>query len=276
VKYIIAIFVFITIHFFALAQFDFGLTAAQTKALGGTQTVQQHAFSAVENPAGLAELEAYTLGISAQNHYLLEGLNSFTLAAALPVKSSTFGVGLQYHGFDAYTEMKAGLAYGRKLLDNLTIGGEIHAYYLNIANYGSNAFVNFELGIQANLTKQLLIGAHLKNPIKINVTEDNQLPVPTTISAGLKYTASAKAQVMVEAEKIVNRDAIFKAGLHYRFNQTFALLMGINTEPAVFSTGISWQIQNFEVVVGSTYHTILGYSPVVGLNLLPNSNNDAQ
>lgn len=247
------------------AQFDFGLTNAKTEALGGVQTVHQHVFSAIENQAGLAELNAIAVGITAQNQYLLEGLNSFALAAALPTNSGTFGLGIQYQGFKEYTEMKAGVAYGRKLLDNLTIGGQIHAYYLNISNYGSATFVNFDLGLQANLTKQLLIGAHIKNPIKMKVTENGQLPIPATINAGLQYSASEKAKVMVEAEKAVNRDVLFKAGLYYQFNDAFALMMGVKTDPAVFSMGVSWQLQSLEIVLGSTYHTVLGYSPVLSI-----------
>lgn len=251
------------------AQFDFGLTNAKTEALGGIQTVQQHAFSTIENQAGLAELNAVSIGLTAQNQYLLEGLNSFALVAALPTNSGNFGLGMQYQGFNEYTEMKAGIAYGRRLLDNLTIGGQIHAYYLNITNYGSATFVNFDLGLQANLTKQILIGAHIKNPIKREVTENGQLPVPATITAGLQYAASKKARVMVEAEKAVNRDAIFKAGLFYQLNESFAIMMGVKTDPAVFSMGVSWQLQSLEVVLGSTYHTVLGYSPVLSIGFSP-------
>lgn len=264
---------FILMQYTAMAQFDFGLTSAQTEALGGVQSVQQHAFSAVENQAGLATLNSVSVGVTAQNQYLLEGLNNFALAAALPTNSGTFGLGMQYQGFKTYTEMKAGIAYGRQLLDNLSIGAQIHAYYLNIGNYGSKTLVNFDLGLQANLSKQLLLGAHIKNPIKIKVTEDGQLPIPATISAGLQYTASAKAKVMVEAEKSVNRDALFKAGLSYQFNEAFGLMLGVTTDPAVFSMGLSWQWQSLAFVLGSTYHTVLGYSPVLSIGFSPQSSN---
>jgi len=273
VKIIITFIAFILVPNMLLAQFDFGLTSAKTEALGGVQSVQQHAFSAIENQAGLATLNSVSIGITGQNQYLLEGLNNFALAAALPTNSGTFGLGIQYQGFKTYTEMKAGIAYGRQLLDNLNIGAQIHAYHLNITNYGSKTMVNFDLGIQAELTNQLLIGAHIKNPIKINVTEDEQLPIPTSITAGIQYSASNKAKVMVEAEKTVNRDALFKAGLHYQFNEDFTLLLGVTTNPAVFSMGVSWQVQSLEIVLGSTYHTVLGYSPVLSIGFAPKASN---
>ncbi len=272
-KIIATLIAFSLMHFAALAQFDFGLTAAKTQALGGVQSVQQHAFSAIENQAGLATLNSISIGVTGQNQYLLEGLNNFALAAALPTNSGTFGVGIQYQGLKTYTEMKAGIAYGRQLLDNLSIGAQIHAYHINISNYGSRTLVNFDLGIQAELTKQLLIGAHIKNPIKINVTEDEQLPIPTTLTAGLQYTASTKAKVMVEAEKTVNRTVLFKAGLAYQLNEAFGLLLGVTTDPAVFSMGVSWQVQSLAIVLGSTYHTVLGYSPVLSIGFAPKASN---
>lgn len=277
VKIIATFIAFSLVPFILLAQFDFGLTAAKTEALGGVQSVQQHAFSAIENQAGLAALKSISVGVTAQNQYLLEGLNNFGLAAALPTSSGTFGVGIQYQGLKTYTEMKAGIAYGRQLLDNLSIGAQIHAYHLNITNYGSKTLVNFDLGIQAELTKQLLIGAHIKNPIKMNVTQDEQLPIPASITVGLQYSASNKAKVMMEAEKTVNRTVLFKAGLAYQFNEAFELLLGVTTDPAVFSMGISWQLQSLEIVLGSTYHTVLGYSPVLSIGFAPKaSNSDKQ
>jgi len=273
VKNIAVLITFILMPYLLWAQFDFGLTAAQTEALGGVQSVQQHVFSAIENQAGLANLNSIAIGITAQNQYLLEGLNNFALAVALPTNSGTFGLGMQYQGFKTYTEMKAGVAYGRRLLDNLSIGTQIHAYYLNITNYGSKTLVNFDLGLQAELSKQLLIGAHIKNPIKLNVTENGQLPIPATITAGLLYTASKKAKVMVEAEKSVNRDALFKAGLSYQFNEAFGLMLGVTTDPAIFSMGLSWQWQSLAFVLGSTYHTVLGYSPVLSIDFAPKTPN---
>jgi len=121
------------------------------------------------------------------------------------------------------------------------------------------------LGLQADLTSQLLIGAHIRNPIKMNVTADGQLPVPATITAGLKYTASQKAIVMAEAEKTVNRPVIFKAGLQYSFIDAFTLLLGVKTDPAAFSFGARWQIKSLEVVLATSYHTVLGYSPVLSV-----------
>jgi len=46
----------------------------------------------------------------------------------------------------------------------------------------------------------------------MKVTENGQLPIPAT------------------------RDVLFKAGLYYQFNEAFALMMGVKTDPAIFST----------------------------------------
>jgi len=58
----------------ANAQFDFGAVNAQSEALGGIQSVEQNAYSTIGNQAGLAGLTNFSVGLSAQNRYLLEGL----------------------------------------------------------------------------------------------------------------------------------------------------------------------------------------------------------
>ena len=42
---------------------------------------------------------------------------------------------------------------------------------------------------------------------------------------------------------------------------------------AVFSMGVSWQWQSLTFVLGSAYHTVLGYSPVLSIGFSPQSAN---
>jgi len=248
-----------------VAQSNFGTSNAYTAALGGAETTHQQVFSLFDNPAGLAGLAQFSAGVSSKNSFLIEGLYSFSAAVAVPTKSGNFGTGFQYRGYEGYTELKANLAYGRKLLDNLSVGASINAYNLNITNYGSSTVVNAQIGLQAQLSKQLLLGANISNPIKTTLTEDEQHILSTTISAGLRYRPSDKATVYVEGEKSLSEAAIFKGGIAYKIINNFELMVGATSSIEAFTAGFSWQFNSIQILFAGNYHTVLGFSPVVSI-----------
>lgn len=248
------------------AQFNFGASNAKTAAIGGAATTHQYVFSAIDNQAGLAGLNNFSVGINTKNSYLVEGLYSLSAAVGLPTKSGTFGAGLQYKGYEGFTALKANIAYGRKLFENLNIGASVNAYQLSISNYGSTTVVNAQIGLQAKLSQQLLLGANINNPIKISLSEDGQSVLPTTITAGLRYQPSTKTAVYVEGEKNLTEAAIFKGGLSYEIANSFELMIGATSGVDAFTAGLSWQIKSLQIAFAGNYHTVLGFSPTLSLS----------
>jgi len=251
---------------FANAQFNFGASNANTMALGNTATTQQNVFSVIDNQAGLAGVDNILIGVTSNNSFLIEGLYTFTAVTGIPTKSGNFGAGLQYKGYEGYNELKATIAYGRKLFENLNIGASINAYNLNITNYGNTMVINATIGLQAQLSKQLLLGAHISNPVKINLTEDEQSVLPTTLTAGLRYKPSSKASVYVEGEKSISNTAIFKGGLAYQIINNFELMIGAASSVDSFTAGLNWQMKSLQIAFAGSYHTVLGFSPALSLS----------
>lgn len=258
----------ITLCFISLtcfAQFEFGATNARSNGFGDIRVVNQTPFSAIENQAGLTELENFSVGLSAKNHYLIGSINSLTAAAALPTTSGTFGIGIQYNGIEGYSELKAGLAYARKLFDAFSVGIQLNAYQLSIDQYGNKTLVNFEAGVQAEITNQLIAGGHVSNPIQMAVTEDENLRLPSVVTIGLQYLPSSKLHLMVEVEKSLKQEAIAKAGFEYFLIDQFALRLGVNTNPNMVYAGFGLNFNAFAIDFSASYHPQLGYSPMIGL-----------
>jgi len=247
------------------AQFEFGATNARANGYGDIRVTNQTAFSTIENQAGLTKLENFTIGLSAKNHYLLGAVNSLSAAAALPTTSGTFGLGVQYNGIDGYSEIKAGLAYARQLFDAFSIGIQLNAHQLSIDQYGNKTLVNFEAGVQAEITNQLVAGGHVSNPIQMSVTEDENLRLPSVVTIGLKYLPSEKLNVLAEVEKSLQKDAIIKAGIEYFLLDQFALRMGINSNPNLIYAGFGLNFSSIAIDFSASYHPQLGYSPMIGL-----------
>lgn len=220
--------------------------------------------SIFNNQAGLANLQNMGFILSSEQRFALAELNSFGGGFALPTNSGTFGVSVHYFGFDSYNESKIGLSYARKLMDKLSIGVQFDLLSTQIAEYGSQNFFTFEVGLQSELMENLLIGIHLYNPVKIEIIEDEFLP--TVLRAGATYSPSTKFNLHVEVEKDLDFPFIFKSGVEYALVDDFWLRIGVQTNPTALSFGLGYLFKNgFRFDLASSYHQDLGFSPGIGI-----------
>ena len=78
--------------------------------------------SILNNQAGLAELENMGFLLSAEQRFVLNDLNNFGVGFAIPTNSGTFGISVNYFGFEDFNQSKIGLVYARKLMEKLSVG----------------------------------------------------------------------------------------------------------------------------------------------------------
>lgn len=220
--------------------------------------------SIFNNQAGLADLKKKGFIIAAEQRFLLADLNNFGGGFAMPTRSGTFGLSVHYFGFEKYNESKIGLSYARKLMEKLSVGVQFDMLQTRIAEYESKTFFTFEVGLQAELIENLLIGIHVYNPIRQEVAKDEFLP--STIRAGATYTASKKLLLHAELEKDFDFPFIFKAGIEYELVNNFWMRIGVQTEPTALSFGLGYLLKNgLRIDLASNYHQELGFTPSLGM-----------
>jgi hypothetical protein len=189
-------------------------SGARGIAMGNTGVTFQDIHSAFGNQAGLAWLQGFSATVQGEQRFLIGEIRSVAAAAALPTSSGTFGLNIQYFGFEAFNEQRIGLAYGRQLLENFSIGAQVDLLNTRIQEYGSNMAVTFELGAQARISKQLIFGIHAYSPAEIKILEDEALP--TVFSSGIAYLPSEKVFVTLELEKDIQFPLRVKGGFEYQ------------------------------------------------------------
>lgn len=237
---------------------------ARSAAMGNTGLNFNDINSLFNNQAGLADLEATSFLIAAERKFALADLNNLTAGVALPTSSGTFGISLNYFGFDLYNETKVGLAYSRRLMDKLSVGIQFDMLNTRIPEYGSKNLFTFEIGLQSELSKNLTLGFHLFNPVKLETVEGEYLP--TVIQGGISYAPSKKVLVNVELEKDIDFPFTIRTGIEYEMVDNFWLRLGVNTEPASVNFGIGYLMQNgLRLDIASSYHQELGFTPAVSL-----------
>lgn len=234
---------------------------AKSAALGGTAVMHSDLYSVFSNPAGLARLQGLQAGIYAENRFLISDLSLFAGGLALPTKSGTFGLGFTYFGGPNYNESEANLAYGRKITSKFTAGVSFNFLMLSIPEYGNRSAITFGLGGQYAITPKANIAAHIYNPMRVQLTEDENDLLPTILKFGFSYTPTDQITIQAETEKVMDKVAQFKMGVEYKVIEMLYLRGGYSSAPSQFSFGLGLDLNALKMDIAASYHPVLGYSP---------------
>ena len=203
--------------------------------------------------------------MGSENQFLLSELNEHTAACAIPVNGGVIGVNLNYFGFDLYNETKIGLAFGKQLSKNFNIGVQLD-YSETYIQESTNSLHNFtfKIGIQKQLSKELMLGAHIFNPTTVKLNEDEN--IPSLFRVGLRSDANQKVRVFTEGSLESEQNGNLHLGIEYKIINELALRTGFSTNPAKNSFGIGYSLNKIQIDVAVNKHPILGYSPQISIS----------
>lgn len=243
----------------------FFVGGAHATSLAHTGSVFEGISAIYGNPAGLMTIVDYAVDVSYDRRYSLSQLATVSVAGAKRVGEGAFGVSVSRFGYTAYSESKIGLTYARKLFSKLSIGGSFDYLNYNVANYGSTNRFTFELGIQSQINKRLMLGAYVFSPGSISLTDDQI--IPSRYFMGLKYNASNKANLFVEISKTINRDPDFKFSVDYKIIESFSLRAGANITNSSIHFGPAYRFTNGLQILGAySYDNRLGHTTAISLS----------
>jgi len=250
--------------------FDIG---ARSAGMANASVTISDLWSVHHNQAGLARLEKIAAGIYYENKFLLSELGLKAAAVAIPVGDDqgtrgVFGISMSFFGYSLYNDTKVGLAYSKSFGDKFSAGIQLDYLSTRIGgdfDYGKKGSVVVEGGIQAQLSDNLSIGAHLFNPTRAKIADYDDERVPTIIRIGVDYTFSEKVFVSIETEKDIDFKPVYKAGLEYRAIEELYLRAGISTNPTLNTFGFGLNLKQFTFDFAFSIHQVLGFSPQLSL-----------
>ncbi|HMU45766.1 MAG TPA: hypothetical protein PKC72_05310 [Chitinophagaceae bacterium] len=242
--------------------------AAAYTGLGAYSQNHVDVFSFTSNQASLTQMKNFAAGVYGERRFLLNELNNYSFAAALPTKSGNFGLKALYSGFSDYNETQLGLAYARSLGSRIDIGAQFNYYGIRISGYGNASAIGFELGTVLHITERIHTGVHVSNPVGGKFGKDQQEKLSSIYSIGLGYDASEKFFVSAEIEKEEDRPVNINAGFQYRFIPQLMIRAGVSsaTSSVWGGVGLSWNAIRLDIT--TSYHPDLGITP--GLMILYN------
>ena len=240
---------------------------ARLGGMGNAGTTLIDLWSVRLNQAGLAGLERPTAGMYFQNHWLSEELSMKGLAVALPLGNGTIAISGSDFGYSLYREQQFGVAYAMRFGDGLRAAVQLDYLSTRLGeNYGSSSAVMAELGMQARLTEDLWIGAHLYNPGGATLGGPYDEKIPTLLRVGLGYTFSDKLQMTADVVKDIDRKEQLRMGLEYHPNEVLFIRTGFSTAAVQGHVGVGVRFGQFDMDMAVSFNGDLGATPQLNLN----------
>lgn len=214
----------------------------------------------------MAQLKTGGFGVYGERRFMLEELNAYTVIAAVPTVSGTFGFQGDYFGSAAFNENQLSILYGRKVTKKIDIGVKFNYYTVRISGYGSATAINFEGGAVFHFSDKLHAGIHVYNPSGSKLGKTGHEKLASVYRLGAGYEASDILFISSEIIKEKGRQISVNAGLQYNFHKRVFIRTGISTFTNNSYVSIGLQLGFARIDVNTAYHPHLGFTP--GLLLL--------
>lgn len=224
-------------------------------------------WSVYHNQAGLAGVSSVSAGIHYENKFNVSEFALRAVALAVPARPGTIGFSYSYFGFPSYNENSFGLAFGRFFGENVAAGIRLNYLQIYIAEeYGDARNLTVEGGFIAELAEGFRVAAHVYNPSREKIGNPSRQVLPTIFRFGVGYMFGGKIFATIEAEKELERKAVFRAGLEAGFFDSFYLRTGILSDPVQNSFGLGYVYRGINADMAFTHHQVLGFTPHISLS----------
>jgi hypothetical protein len=255
---------------FSFAQYGTGHpTGARSTGMGNAHVTLSDGWSLFNNIGGMGRVME-SQALFGYDHRL--GLNELTtLAAAMALVQDwgNLGVTVSHFGGTLFNQQNLGIGMSNTL-GITSFGVKLNYFQTNIEGFGRTASPIIELGGLAELTPQLLFGAHIYNLTRSKLSKLSDEYLPMTVKAGLSYRPSDSLMLNVEAEKEILLDPIFKAGLEYNLKNRIWGRTGFHTQPNNFFFGLGFKPRKYQIDYAMSQNYRLGFTHHFSFNLLFN------
>jgi hypothetical protein len=237
---------------------------------GAYSTHFMDAFSFSSNPACIAGMKNFSVGVLTERKWMMKELNAYEFSASGNLGNGGFGIALQRTGDPVYNEQSLDLAYGKNL-GRTELGIRFGFLWDQTSGYGNTGFVSCGVGMRMHITDELITGWELDLPVFGNVGKINPEKGAQLLRMGFGYEPAQYLFLAIQIEKASDRSTNLSASVEYRYGEQFFFSIGVNSAQASLFVKSGWKKNQLCIQVYTMYETVLGFSP--GLVLLWQSKN---
>ncbi len=248
-------------------------TGARSTGMGDASTTVADPYAVGNNVGGLGRLDQFFIYASYEIRYNLIEISRQAAGIIIPLRLGNIAFDLNRLGGGSYKEQSAGLSYSNQF-GLASLGLKMNYYQMLIEGLSTRSALVFEFGGIAEITPQLLFGAHIHNLSQSGFLQRETGALPTVIKAGLSYRPSKKFMVNLELMKDIDFDPILRLGLEYRVFNFLQLRTGINDQPFQAYAGLGFSQSRLSIDYSFAQHGHLGGSSQISLSYRSSKNKD--
>jgi hypothetical protein len=237
-------------------------SGARAGGMGNAAVTLCDVWANFYNQAILTELDRTSFGLHHEMRYGMHQLAISAFAISTRAGGGTLGLCASSFGYSGFRENKTGLSYSLKLFKGISAGVQLEYLTMRSADGSpkSKAFT-FELGILAELSREIRLGVHIFNPANIHYNGSRGEPIPPKATIGVGYKPIESLVLSFETEKRLAADPIYRAGIEFSLSKNFKLRTGISSASWENSFGTGFKFKGFMIDLSVCRNPILGYSP---------------
>ena len=225
------------------------------------------------NPATWATVGDRRVALEGSQISGLSDLRLGAASAASPTPLGTVALSGRTFGGGARRETRVVVGVARPLAlsgsRTLDAGLAVGVESASTDGFGSVSTLLLDAGVQGDLLPALRLGLAARNLLGIGRSQEADLKrsistVPT-LAAGLAYTPSDRAVLVLDALHDLDRGLSVRGGVEVLPVDALALRVGVSTEPVRLTAGLGVLAGPLRVDVSAEQHETLGLTPAFGV-----------
>jgi hypothetical protein len=218
-------------------------------------------WSLFSNPALLNGNDT-SVGFYGLRNYGFAEITDMSAMASMPTGYGVAALGFHRYGDNLFNETRIRLGYKNEW-QMLHFGLVANYNHISFgANYGSGGALGLDVGIAAEITDDLWVGARSTNVNRPEYQYQSMNEyLPREISIGLSYGLNELAILAFDMVKDVRFPASYRGGLEISVIENLKGRIGVTTEPLSYSMGFGYGMDQWDINFAVQKHELLGFSP---------------
>lgn len=232
--------------------------------LGGVGSVPHIEASMYGNIGAIAQVNNWYIDAGYSQRYNLKRLRTVSFSGGLRTAYGAIGLVCAHYGYEGLSESSVGVAYGRKLFDQVSIAGQVSGIRIEAGSYGSTWVFSGKVGVLYDVADRLRFGVYILHPVRSTIVEGHHLN--TRFATGIRYQAATKVHTYIDMEKVAGHTPNVRAAIAYRVIPELELSLAALITQGGASFGVKYAVMNTGYLASSySYDSRLGSTPSVSL-----------
>ncbi len=255
---------------FRMAPAQDGCPGAWSLALGGINSLEEHAQHVSRNPALPGSAEGHLFAAGHARPFLLKEIGITSLEGVHPAFPGTLKWRISNHGLKGFRQFESALGFGMVLSENLSAGVSFH-YYNTVTREQVNYLWTLGpgAGIHYRISPRTAMAVMIMNPLSTGNHARYGPGFPAELSMGISRMVYENATLLSELTLRSPGLMLIRTGLSWCVSPGVIIRSGYHAQPHTFSFGAGIRSGQLLIDLSFAWSAVPGVTPASMITWLP-------